>query len=182
MDRISALMDGELDAHHSDQQYARLKHDADARACWDTYHLIGDALRGDCVGSKNLSGRLIGARLEQEPTVLAPRRAPVKRVTAYAWSAAASLSAVALVGWIALNNPLAPPPEMEARNASVPVVEPSVPVVPASAPATLASVPSDGKMNEYLMAHQGFSPSTAIQGLAPYIRSVSATHTTKGRE
>jgi len=37
-------------------------------------------------------------------------------------------------------------------------------------------------MNEYLMAHQGFSPSTAIQGLAPYIRTVSATHTTKGRE
>ena len=53
---------------------------------------------------------------------------------------------------------------------------------PADAPVALASVPSEGKMNEYLMAHQGFSPSTAIQGLAPYIRSVSATHTTKGRE
>jgi hypothetical protein len=30
-------------------------------------------------------------------------------------------------------------------------------------------------MNEYFLAHQGFSPSTAIQGLAPYIRTVSAS-------
>jgi hypothetical protein len=37
-------------------------------------------------------------------------------------------------------------------------------------------------MNEYLIAHQEFSPSTAIQGLAPYIRGVSATQATKGRE
>jgi hypothetical protein len=36
-------------------------------------------------------------------------------------------------------------------------------------------------MNEYLMAHQEFSPSTEIQGLAPYIRSVSGTQQAKGR-
>jgi hypothetical protein len=29
-------------------------------------------------------------------------------------------------------------------------------------------------MNVYLLAHQGFSPSTAIQGVVPYIRTVSA--------
>ena len=48
MDKISALMDGELDAHQSDQQYTRLKQDSEARAHWNTFHLIGDALRGDC--------------------------------------------------------------------------------------------------------------------------------------
>jgi hypothetical protein len=36
-------------------------------------------------------------------------------------------------------------------------------------------------MNEYLLAHQGFSPSTAIQGLAPYIRSVATTPQIEGR-
>jgi hypothetical protein len=36
-------------------------------------------------------------------------------------------------------------------------------------------------MNDYLLAHQGFSPSTAIQGLAPYIRSVSTTQQLEGR-
>jgi hypothetical protein len=36
-------------------------------------------------------------------------------------------------------------------------------------------------MNEYLIAHQEFSPSTAIQGLAPYIRSVSSAQPVQGR-
>ena len=169
MDKISALMDGELDAHQTDQQYARIKHDEEARAGWDTYHLIGDALRGSCQVSPRFREQL-SARLAQEPTVLAPRRAPAKRVTAYALSAAASLSAVGFVGWMALQQ------------------QPAVVATPAPAPAApapqteLASVPSEGNMSQYLMAHQEFSPSTAIQGLAPYVRTVSATHTSKGRE
>jgi sigma-E factor negative regulatory protein RseA len=180
MDKISALMDGELDARQSDQQYTRLEQDSDAKACWNTYHLIGDALRGDSIVSTNLSAKL-GARLEQEPTVLAPQRPrmrPVRRTTAYALSAAASLSAVALVGWMAFNNPLAPQADSVATSVAAPVAPSSVPVAtvtPASVQPQLASVPSDGKMNEYLMAHQEFSPSTAIQGVAPYIRSVAAS-------
>jgi len=188
MDKISALMDGELDPHQSDQQYTRLKQDSDARACWNTYHLIGDALRGDSIVATNFSAKL-GARLEQEPTVLAPQRSqmrPAKRTTAYALSAAASLSAVALVGWMAFNNPLVPQPDSVtvAASVSTPVSTPAPAPVASSAPVTtvtpasvqpeLASIPSDGKMNEYLMAHQEFSPSTTLQGVAPYVRTVSA--------
>src|SRR4029434_2055158 len=102
MDKTSALMDGELDARQSDQEYARLSQDKDARASWNTYHLIGDVLRGDAIVSKDFNAKL-RARLEQEPTVLAPQRPrvrPTKRITTYALSAAASLSAVALVGWM----------------------------------------------------------------------------------
>jgi sigma-E factor negative regulatory protein RseA len=36
-------------------------------------------------------------------------------------------------------------------------------------------------MNEYLIAHQEYSPSTAIQGLAPYIRTVSSAQPEAGR-
>ncbi len=194
MDKISALMDGELDAHQSDQQSTRLKQDPEARAHWNTYHLIGDALRGDSIVATDFSATL-GARLEQEPTVLAPQPSqmrPANRTTAYALSAAASLSAVALVGWMAFNNPLVPQPDsvatsvatsltsfhrLPATPTSAPVAlsAPVAAVTPASVQPELASVPSDGKMNEYLMAHQEFSPSTAIQGVAPYIRSVSAS-------
>jgi len=169
MERISSLMDGELDAHEAGQQLARLKNDADARANWESFHLIGDAMRGDCVVSRDFSASL-HARLAEEPTVLAPRRSPAKRVVTYAWSAAASFSAVALVGWMAFYSPMSPQPE---RVVAGPVTAP---------PVELASVPSEGRMNEYLMAHQEFSPSTAIQGVAPYIRSVSATQPAKGRE
>jgi len=171
MDKISALMDGELDAHQTDQQLARLKQDAQVRECWDTFHLIGDAMRGERGASSSLAAR-VSERLAQEPTVLAPqRRQSLKRTTAYALSAAASLSAVALVGWVAINGMVdpQPAPQVVARKTA-----------PAPAPQP-TNHPSEGQMNEYLLAHQGFSPSTALQGLAPYIRTVSATHS-KGRE
>jgi len=176
MDGISSLMDGELDANQAGQQLARLQNDAEARACWETFHLIGDALRGDCVVSRQFAARL-HARLAEEPTVLAPRRSRARPVAVYVWSAAVSLSAVALVGWMVFYSPLSPQPQI----ATAPTAIPAIPVPPA-APEQLASVPSEGRMNEYLIAHQEYSPSTAIQGLAPYIRTVSATQPTTERE
>jgi sigma-E factor negative regulatory protein RseA len=174
MERISSLMDGELDAHQAGQELTRLKNDPEAKASWEAYHLIGDAMRGDRGLSPQFSERLT-ARLAAEPTVLAPRRGPARRAVAYAWSAAASLSAVALVGWMALNNPIPPqaPDTLAGGKQTVPAAEPQV---------ELASVPSEGRMNEYLIAHQEFSPSTAIQGVATYIRTVSATQPSKVRE
>lgn len=165
MDKISALMDGELDEHQARRQLMRLKQDGELLHCWHTFHLIGDALRGEQVLSQDFTRRLT-TRLAGEPTVLAPRRGVTKRVMAYALSAAASLSAVALVGWVAFFNS---PPELQTQIAKAPPK-------PAIAPSQqLANVPNGGKMNEYLIAHQEFSPSTAIQGLAPYIRGVSST-------
>jgi sigma-E factor negative regulatory protein RseA len=177
MERISSLMDGELDAHQAGQEWTRLRNDPGARASWETYHLIGDAMRGDAVLSPKFSARL-SERLAAEPTVLAPRRSPARRVVTYAWSAAASFSAVALVGWMAFYSPLSPQP-----HAPLATAPQAVPATPAAAPQVeLASVPSEGRMNEYLIAHQEFSPSTAIQGVAPYIRTVSATPPAKVRE
>lgn len=174
MEKISELMDGELEAREAQRLLARIKQDEVLAHCWYTFHLIGDALRGERTLSRDFSER-VAMRLASEPTVLTPQPRVLKRVTAYALSAAASLSAIALVAWLAFfNNPLAPhQPEL----AKAPTTPP-----PAAAPATqLTSVPSDGRMNEYLIAHQEFSPSTAIQGLAPYIRSVSGTQQAKGR-
>jgi len=175
MDKISALMDGELDDRQAREQLVRLKQVDELLGCWHTFHIIGDALRGDPVLSQGFSRRLTD-RLTGEATVLAPQRSAVKRITTYALSAAASVSAVALVGWVAfVSNPPAPQPELAKAPASTPVPPAAVVSTP------LASVPSDGRMKEYLIAHQGFSPSTSIQGVAPYIRSVSGTQQGKGR-
>jgi len=178
MERISELMDGELEAREAQQQFARIKQHKELAHCWNTFHLIGDALRGERPLSREISGR-VAMELANEPTVLAPRSRSrsyaSKRAATYAVSIAASLSAVALVAWIAFHNPLAPTEIAKAPPAPAPVS-----ATPAAAE-QLASVPSEGHMNEYLMAHQEFSPSTAIQGLAPYIRSVSGTQQAKGR-
>ncbi len=182
MDKISALMDGELDEDEVSQLFSRLKPQGEMRESWDTFHLIGDALRGDGRLSPPLSRR-ITERLAAEPTVLAPRRhTTAKRVNTYVLSAAASLSAVALVVWVAFSvTPLGTPPQ-EIAKARIPAAI----TVPATAQvASIANLSSDlsnqGNLNEYLLAHQGFSPSTAIQGVVPYIRSVSDSQPLPGR-
>ncbi len=191
MEKISALMDGELDEHQAQQELRRLKQDEGLTDNWHAFHLIGDVMRDERTLSPHFSRRL-ARRFSTEPTVLAPRRITAKRATAYALSAAASLSAIALVGWVAVStHPVPLQGEMAAAPVtSVPavasVVSPSVspsasPPVSLSLAPALASVPSDGTMNEYLMAHQEYSPSTALQGVAPYIRSVSSTQQSQGR-
>ncbi len=178
MDKISALMDGELDERQSRQLFSRLKQDQELLQCWRTFHLIGDALRGERALSDDFDRRL-GSRLLSEPTVLAPRRSTARHITAYALSAAASLSAVAWVGWVAFSgNPLVP----QSPIAQAPSTPNTPRPVTSPPPTQMTSIPSDGRMNEYLIAHQEFSPSTAIQGVAPYIRGVSDTQMVTGRQ
>ena len=170
MERISQLMDGELDARAAQHELNRLKLGSELRERWDSFHLIGDALRGEPILSRAFGQRL-AERLASEPTVLAPRRSTVRRAATYALSAAASLSAVALVGWVAMSTQTTTLSTGAIATAPVPArVE-----LPPTARVQPASVPYDGTQNEYLMAHTGFSPSTAIQGVAPYIRSVAAS-------
>jgi len=175
MEHISAMMDGELDETQVVHQLGRLRERSDLRESWDIFHLIGDAMRGEPPLSDAFDHG-VNEKLELEPTVLAPRRVSTKRMRAYALSAAASVSAIAVVGWLAFfNNPLAPQQQV----ATAPTKAP--PAVAAVSPPNLSSVPSDGTMNEYLIAHQEYSPTTAIQGLAPYIRTVSSAQPASGR-
>lgn len=98
-ERISEWMDGELDGLQAELLLRRLG-DAEAQATWSTYHLIGDALRGD--NGCDVAAR-VTARLAHEPTVLAPR--PVMSVEArgLGMSIAASVAAVTVVGYMALS-------------------------------------------------------------------------------
>jgi len=72
--KVSELMDGELPAEHLDLTLTHLKDNVEALEAWDTYQVIGDALRGDLLSGSRVSQRVTHA-LASEPTVLAPRRA-----------------------------------------------------------------------------------------------------------
>jgi sigma-E factor negative regulatory protein RseA len=177
MENVSALMDGELEDQPAQRELTRLKEDGGLRERWETFHLIGDAMRGDRILSPAFD-EMIAKRLAAEPTVLSPRRraSPAKRYTTYALSAAASVSAAALVAWVAI----APnaPSGLQANLGGSPATGTAVNAQVAPA---IQSVSSDGRMNEYMLAHQGFSPSNVFQGLVPYIRTVSATRPAEGR-
>lgn len=146
-ERISALMDGELDDQAAGELIEAMARHGDALEAWRTYHLIGDALR------------------ESAPPVVVPRRLPTQPRTWYAL--AAGVAAVALVGWLGL----AP------QQSTAPVAQAPVTAQPlARAKPTLVPLPNG--TNDYLLAHQGFSPRVSLQGMAAYVRTVSE----QGRE
>ena len=180
MDGISALMDGELGDSEAQGQIARLKSDGETRERWDEFHLIGDALRGDPLLSSRFA-QSFSQRLAAEPTVLAPRRIMRKpaRTLTYALSAAASVSAAALVAWVAVAPTGQGGPQLASSTAPATVKTVALPAEPVPQP--LSSLPSEGRMKEFLLAHEGLSPSSTLQGLAPYIRTVSTTRPGDGR-
>jgi sigma-E factor negative regulatory protein RseA len=155
-EEISRLMDGELDDTQVDMACGQLKR-PDAMAAWVCYHVIGDALRGTGEIAPGFSRRF-AARLAAEPTVLAPRPLPT-RPQAYAWAAAAGVAAVALVGWVAFGS-LQTEPGAMAKAGEAATIRPTQVVA--------RTVPAD-----YLLAHQEYSPTTQIQGIGPYLRSVA---------
>jgi len=160
---ISALMDGELDQDDAKTAIARLKQHEDLRDAWFDYHLIGDVMRQTGLVSAEFGMRLKD-KLALEPVILAPRRPVLLKVKIAALSVAASLAAVAMVAWVVLQN------NTDNAKQNLAATQQS------NAAAMLASLPRyplNSNVNEYLLAHQEFSPSTAIQGVAPYVRTVS---------
>lgn len=99
---LSAAMDGELDDNALTNFLQQYKQDASLSQQWNTYHVIGDALRQTPFISSELAAR-ISRQLAEEPTVLAPRR--YQALAKYAMPMVASITAVMLVSWSALNLP-----------------------------------------------------------------------------
>ena len=171
MERISALMDGEAPPLESRQTIAALNADGDCRQTWECFHLIGDVMRGERALSDEFAARL-HARIAKEPTQLAPRA--WRTVARGALTLAASLCAIAIVAALVfVDNPLRP----QTPVAAAPKAETAVVARDQIRPV----VPAQGKVREYLMAHQEFSHSTALQGVAPYVRTVSEPHDGNGR-
>lgn len=156
-EQISRLMDGELEEVGLDLVCGELRR-PEGMDAWVCYHVIGDALRGAGTVAPGFSRRF-AARLATEPTVLAPRAAPIRPVT-YVWAAAAGMAAVALVGWVAFGT-LQPEPTAIAKAGEA---------VTARAPTLRAQmVPAD-----YLVVHHEYSPTAQIQGLGPYLQPAGA--------
>jgi sigma-E factor negative regulatory protein RseA len=165
-EKISALMDGELDDEGAQRTLEAIKRDPQLHGTWLSYHLIGDALRRHPGLAANYAERVL-ERLQGEPAIMAPgalRRQ--SRPARLATSIAASLAGIGVVAWLAfsMNDQSAAPAQ------TVAVASP--PPVAAAAVTASAALPSSA-LKEYLFAHQGYSPSSSIQGMAPYMRTVT---------
>jgi sigma-E factor negative regulatory protein RseA len=158
--RISALMDGELERAEADRALDELRNDGVALDTWRSYHLISDAMQESRGLSAGFAARL-AARLAAEPTVLAPRPRPLLEQRRWqVLSVAASLAAVAFVLTIAYSGREEVAPAQVAQQDAA--LKPSTQVAPPE------------EASDYVLAHQGYSPRNSLQGMAPYVRTVSS--------
>lgn len=166
--RISALIDSELDGGELKAPLVAAIEDDEARQAWRMYHLISDSMRGTRVLGHDFVER-VGKKLEHEPAA-APGRfrtgpipvSPAPYAQRYVYPAAASIAAVAFVGWLAFS------PQDRAGPAPV-----AAPAAQAEADKPIIRIPPPKGAQDYLLAHQGFSPRNSLQGMAPYVRTVA---------
>ncbi len=156
-EKISALVDGELDRDDALQVIRGLGGDAHRRESWDHYHLIGEALRGESAGMvtrRRQAADAIFARLASEPTVLVPaarQHAPVAKGTRIALAMAASVITVSALVVVAFK-------QQDGTVAPAQLVQQIAPK-PVAQPATAAEV----RVNDYLKIHRQFAANDAFQ-------------------
>jgi sigma-E factor negative regulatory protein RseA len=165
-EQISAFADNELSDGHADIALAALRQQ-DGRDTWNLYHQIGDALRSDDLNtqlSADFAARMF-ARLDAEATIMVPadKRVNVaKEVSIRRFAMPGMAAAVAVAAFLTV-------PQMMTPNAPA--------VTAAVAPETIMVASKDGdvlrdpRIDDYLLAHQRFSPS--VYSSAQYARAAT---------
>lgn len=187
---LSALSDGELESAEVARLCARWRDDAEDRARWHRYQLIGDVLRSEDLASTAEHDRAflqrLRAGLASEPVVLAPEPLPVPaarpgRASRRAWRTGAAVAAgfaVVAVGALSFLQPQ----ESAVMTAVAPGGAPRVST--AAAPRDDASgdpvviQPSgklirDARLDQYLAAHQQLAGGSLLGGHAAFLRQAT---------
>lgn len=168
---LSALLDGECSGADAAGFTRRWRADPALQQRWDTYHLIGDALRSEdlCRGGRQPDHFMASLRekLAAEPVVLASAPLP-RRSLRGRWmrpvSAAAGVMAVAGSVWLLPVRQGGPGP-MVANGPATPQPVATATVAPdrRTRPAT--------EWNRYLAAHQQFPTGATVVPVSGYLRS-----------
>ncbi len=192
-ERLSALVDGELEDGAVAQACARWRDSAESRASWHAYQLIGDVLRSDDLAADAARDArfmaALRARLVTEPIVLAPQPAarlvPQGRAAARRWSwmapTAVAAGFVAVAGVLTLTrtggvlpDPAAAPSLAQAAPGAVVTTAVGS---PAAEPQTFVAdgqLIRDARLDRYLAAHKQFAGSTALGVPSGFLRNATA--------
>jgi len=188
---MSALADGQLGGEDFAAALHASRHDDSALACWDTYHLIGDALRSahGARGANPVFLSRLNQRLAQEaspaaaprpvqpavqdlPAALPDHRGQAANDGEFRWKLVAgfaSLAAVSAIAWNAagLLTPAAAPQLAQAPSSPtsaqqvVVVASPQGPVV------------RDARLEELLAAHKQLGGTSALQEPSGFLRNAT---------
>ena len=175
IERISVLLDGEMDRTEAAATIAALCADPALRRHWHELHRAGDALRSHEVAASDAEDfcRRVAAAIGAEPTVLAPRAAKAASGLRRYWvpglAVAASAAAVAFIA-----APLMPTSETvsTAKNSpqgQVASVDVAAQQKPLSTIATARGL--SPSFNPYLAAHRELIGNSVVPRAAVYLRS-----------
>ncbi|MDR3086939.1 MAG: sigma-E factor negative regulatory protein [Azoarcus sp.] len=171
-EKLSAMLDGNVDEATVHALLTRLKHDAAFRDEWDAYCLLGDVIRDGAQPEMEGFTAAVMSRLEHEPTVLAPRRketaAKQRSLRHRLLPVAASVMGVLAVGGV-----------VAALSGGGTAVTPIAQVTQPSQPSTQQIVPvarrsAGGARSDYLLAHQAMAGGP-MPAAVQYVRTVSAS-------
>ena len=177
MERISLLLDSEMDPAEAEAAIAGLCTDPAFRRHWHELHRAGDALRSNEVAAFDAAHfcARVTAALSGEPTVLAPRPAKnTSGVRRYWMPGLAVAASVAAIGFIAVPLLRAPEATSVAKSVAQPVVEISVLDAGKSLPTIVNARAAGDSFNPYLAAHRELTSNSVVPRAAAYLRS-SAT-------
>lgn len=191
---ISALADGQLGGKDFAAALQACRQDDSAVASWDTYHLIGDALRSpasralsaDMTFLANLNQRLAeeslaGAGLHSRGNLAGPaadvvhvsapnvssRHGPAANDGDFRWKLVAGLASLAAVSAIAWN----------AAGLLAPAAAPQLAQAPVSQQVVVASpqgpVVRDARLEELLAAHKQLGGTSALQEPSGFLRNAT---------
>ena len=174
-EEISKVVDGEArTAETGESLGAMLDSRTRERETWRLYCLIGDTINGNRVLSRGFAERVF-QQLEHEPRHVRPRAwrasvalAWIRRASpVHGYRLAAGIAGVAFVAWLVTASQQGPQERLVAR---APAMTQPVPERGAS---PVVSVPEPwSSANEYLLAHQGFSPRNG--GFRPVAAEIAA--------
>lgn len=197
LERLSALIDGEIEAPACEPCCLHWREAVEVRERWHAYHLIGDVLRSDELACGATHGaRFLGrlrVRLAAEPAL--PNPVPTGRIAARrhrGWLGPAAVAAgfVAVAGMLVVTrDPGAdrPSPAEHGRFALSEPVSWVTPPLPANASTTVVNpsdappqiVVADGqlvrdlRLDRYLAAHKQFGGSSALGVPSGFLRNAT---------
>jgi sigma-E factor negative regulatory protein RseA len=181
LERLSALIDGELDADEAAALFGELCRDRQLARLWSDLHLVGDALRSTEVAGCHAEGfcARVARALSSEPTVLASRRSQpgLRRFVVPGVAIAASIAAVGFIAMPLLRTqepPLiaaAPPASSNVSTVVEPVPAPSAPQAEKTAPRVPPAIANVRALDPYFAAHRELISASALPRATVYLRT-----------
>jgi len=175
-EKLSALVDNELDELNERQLMTTLDKDLPLRQTWERYHLVRSVLRGETGAELSTnSAERVASRLDSEPVPVAPFQRQRFARTAGMLAIAASVAAIAVVSVQWSNRSVSSP--VTTLAVAKPVPDKIIRAGTTRWNMKQKAPEAESALNAFLVEHNEFASSAGFGGMMPYVRVVGYDNT-----